>query len=51
MPNDQESKFLAEESAQEKNPLKVFEIILSLAAAIKEQESQSQTEASAAPAA
>ena len=47
MSNDQ--KFLAEESGQEKNPQKLLEIILSLAAAIREQESQTQTAASAAP--
>jgi hypothetical protein len=48
---DQEANVLAEEFAQEKNPQKPLEIILSLAAAILEQASQTQTAASAAPAA
>jgi hypothetical protein len=48
---DQESKLLDEESAQEKNPQKVLEIILSLAAAIHEQQSQNQSQVSAIPSA
>jgi hypothetical protein len=40
MPDDQESTILTEEAAQEKDPEKLLEIILSLAAAINEQQSQ-----------
>jgi hypothetical protein len=50
MPDDQESTILTEEAPQEKDPEKLLEIILSLAAAINEQQSQGGTQVSTAPA-